>query len=413
MAIPMPGPYEVAQTLQEILQRRREEAARAAAGLLDQEQLALQKRETDASIEAQRAQTEQGAQQLALQRAQETRLKEAQYNEELDRRLDRSIPGQPITDPELLARAEKVGAMVQTPDVMPAGVIPFRARVPESGVEDGQELPIEEFDPTIKGQRVYAGPPEIARQDQINARLRELMSDPNFQNMTTVEKFLTLRSVGLQDVPEFAIQGSKTFRVLPWNFTGSVEVGPDEQVELGPQPNQLSAANRPVPYQAFDRRTGALIATTPPLDFESFQVYMATNPDHILRPIGWQPNNSNTRSSIQVPGGTVLRASELMGAIDGLIRSRANAWTQGGRNQIDGQIASLRSELTAIITSISGQAPPELNDLADDIASDPELDTLPLSELDDEDGTPLAEKMTQRDLQILNLLVQWKRMGNR
>ena len=227
--------YGVGEVIQSILQRRREDARQAMLDQLEREQLGMRQRESEANITAQQARTQHDEQSLGLQREQEQRLKDELLENQMHRRLQYATPGQPLSDPKLSEYAERVGAMAQIPDVQRPDVAQFRAKINDSG-----EVQTEEFDPTIQGQRVYSGGPELAYREQVNQKTAALLKDPNFQNMPPIEKFIALRGAGLDQVPEWAASGPRRVVPIPWNQRTPVELGPsDIPMEMNPPPSSF------------------------------------------------------------------------------------------------------------------------------------------------------------------------------
>jgi hypothetical protein len=197
----------VADTIQQILQRRRDESRQAMLDKLEHEQLQMRQRESEANMAAQKAQTEHNTQSLQLQKDRETRDRDKDLRDELYRRLQSARSGAKLNDPQLLQEAERLGAMVDTPDYTPPGVLPTQARMPEGGVDalpEGAELPQQDFDPTIKGQRVFAGVGEAGEAFEARQRAEQLLRNPEFQNANPTQRAIMAISAGVnpQTLPD-------------------------------------------------------------------------------------------------------------------------------------------------------------------------------------------------------------------
>ena len=353
MAIPMPGPYQISNTIQEILQRRREEARAAMLDKLEQDR-------TYAGMEAQKKQLELEGERNALD-ARRTTSDEAQSaaqvresTERVNRSKQDSLPfqgarGDSIKDTDLKKYLIERGQM--------------ETRQPMGPTEDGRNLPSFEW---------YKGSPEFQQQEfgkeQAASQVDSLLQDPDFQKKSPTEKFLHAQAMGIT-LPEWAAQGPRRVVPIPWNQRTPVEVGPNDVPMEMSQPHQTPAWMRPQTYQIFDRNN-TLLGTSRPMDYEDQQRYMAENPEHVLRPLGFQPTGSG--ASGRVAATLVAKLAAAKGQAEALRTSRNPDQRRffglaGPAEASDLEVAktteyeSLRNQLNAM-----DPAPQDIKDLAID-----------------------------------------------
>ena len=352
MAIPMPGPYQISNTIQEILQRRREEARAAMLDKLEQDR-------TYAGMEAQKKQLELEGERNALD-ARRTTSDEAQSaaqvresTERVNRSKQDSLPfqgarGDSIKDTDLKKYLIERGQM--------------ETRQPTGPTEDGGNLPSFEW---------YKGSPEFQQQEfgkeQAASQVDSLLQDPDFQKKSPTEKFLHAQAMGIT-LPEWAAQGPRRVVPIPWNQRTPVEVGPNDVPMEMSQPHQTPAWMRPQTYQIFDRNN-TLLGTSRPMDYEDQQRYMAENPEHVLRPLGFQPTGSG--ASGRVAATLVAKLAAAKGQYEALRTTRERERTYlglgGPPDPSDLELAkmteaeSIRQQLNAV-----DPAPQDIKELAAD-----------------------------------------------
>ena len=394
----------VADTIQQILQRRREDARRAMLDKLEREQLDMRQRESVANIEAQQARTKHDEDSLGLQRTQENRLANELLENQMHRRLQYTRPLTPMSqmDPKLAEYARKYGATTQTPDVTPTNTVPFRADGLEGReLQEGADLTTE-FDPTVKGQEVYAGSPEFAYNELINQRAGGLMQDPNFQNLSPVGKFLALRSAGLDNVPEWAAAGPR--RVVPIHpgQRTPVELRPDDiPMEFGYPPQTPYWMGSTQIYQVYkDGRWVKSLSNPSPEESRKLAAE-----GYELR----EGNTSSQNSRRSGPAATIITKMANAKAIANALRQQREdkAWGSWKSAPSPAELkAQEEYDTLSNYLFANDPAPQAIKEIAAEVMSNPNTEGLSpqqiVSQVEGEDGQPLSPEEAQHLLRLLS-----------
>ena len=222
MAIPMPGPYGVSQTIQDILTRRREDSRQA---MLDK----LQEERVRAEMDVQQKQLTQGDRQIELEglRTAATQAQTAQQiAESKHQMLGRDVDRQPHTPTRLDTMGDdlrqELMRLNQAEEIQPFGP-----------TEDGG---------TPSPFMVSRGSPKYQEEQATLDRYQRLPDNP------TARDFL---AAGLQP-SERMLAGNRKVYLEPWNATGTKEIGPYDEVDRANQPYQMPTWNAPKEYQELD-----------------------------------------------------------------------------------------------------------------------------------------------------------------
>ena len=258
MAIPMPGPYQVSQTIQEILQKRRDESRQAMIDKLDMDR-------TQASMAAETRRLEQGDRQIGLESERnalqklstESQIQQAKNQEFAVRAAN--LPFDPRTvdvdslDPDFLKYLETTGRLRTTPGV------PDQTQSREVPLQ-GSELPALMME-RVEGapaQREYTGSPDWQKQQYGEQKLTGLASQ--FGDKPDMRRFLQMQAAGVANPPE-RLLGDRNAYIYDHrgNRTATQPLGPYDEIVQTPQPYQMPTWGAPKPYQEIDGRTGRVI----------------------------------------------------------------------------------------------------------------------------------------------------------
>lgn len=240
-------------TLQQILQRRRDEARQAMLDKLSEEQTRSQM-----GIASRNADVNEGN--LKLQRDTEKRLADSALEQQLQQRLGLVPAETPVEDldPSLADYAGKVGRRRQTKAVTPQ--VSSSYGFPTSGGDsadqaDPQQMINEEpvvAGPTLPGRDMVVTPDymqdEIARNRMSDAQ-RRISEDPD---MSELERTMILRQAGaIESLPEEAYAGPRSAVPISPSQRTPVPLGPrDVPVQQGYQPYP-PASLQPKLYQVY------------------------------------------------------------------------------------------------------------------------------------------------------------------
>ena len=259
MAIPMPGPYQVSQTIQDILQRRRDESRQAMIDKLNLDQTQHSMRVADEN--------------LALNKSQEERAANLQLESILSQRLgnvgDTTDPKS--LSPDLYQYAKGIGRIQPiapaTPKVTtttmtapPEGATPaeleeyarsLEAQPPQSETTGGAQIPA--------GER-FIGRPEYEKEQRARGYFDQLIaSRPELAQNKELMTALAIQQAGGQ-VPE-RLLGDRNAYIYDHkgNRTATQPLGPYDEVVQTPQPYQMPTWGAPKPYQEIEARTGRVV----------------------------------------------------------------------------------------------------------------------------------------------------------
>lgn len=315
----------VADTLQQILQRRREQSRQAMIDKLQEEQ-------TRASMSAQTRGLDLQERGVGLE---ERRTRDSELTNEMARRASQ----------ESLIKSQLESVQEGTSkDQMPAelyeaakqrGYMSPMAPQVSSSYDVGAGPVQEPGTPSGPPSEVFMTPARRAQMTQQKDVESWIAANPDaVKDNPELVNILTMRGQTGMDVPFPAEVLGPAPSLTTVSHTG--RVGESRPLPRGahvtqlPQPYQMPSWSAPTPYQVFDK-TDKLIGTTPPMSREDMATYMQANPDHVLRPFGFQPNNSTsadrlmqaaTRLQIAASDTTNRRADELEVARNAVLASR-------------------------------------------------------------------------------------------
>ena len=252
MAIPMPGPYEVSNTIQAILQRRREQSRQAMLDKLNGEQ-------TRAQMAAQQRTLAQGDAQIALEerRTAATEAQTTQQGAESAERIFQSqrgslpragVPTSQIKDTGFLEELRK-RAMTKiqpasdvdtfTPYGIETEVTPNEAdSLNQMGTVPGVQMSTEH----TPEQEVVIGSPEHQQEEEDIRRVDSITGQPGFDDLSPAEKFKLFYRAGIKNPPESVLRGNRNLRVV----SPSGQVG--DPISIGQYDDVVQTAWQPGSY---------------------------------------------------------------------------------------------------------------------------------------------------------------------
>ena len=287
MAIPMPGPYQVSGTIQEILQRRREEARQA---LLDKLQ-----------IDRGTAEMENDKQRLDLQRTQ-------QEDNALTNQLQRSASQQALD-------IGKLDALGEVP--MPtSGMDPATAELARRFGRTRNMPPTPPEFPAIEPPAMLADttetyvPPAFAKEEDARNRISRAMGQIQ-PGMSELQRAMILREAeAIQNVPEESFAAPRQ----------AIPISPDQRtpVSLGPRDVPIPRSYEPGSYQ------GAFFP--PYVDGSGNAVFFSTKPGADGKPTRVDmpgaggmgrlgaPEQNEFATALQTMRGNIMQNQRLIGA---------------------------------------------------------------------------------------------------
>lgn len=251
MAIPMPGPYEVSSTIQDILKRRRDESRQA---MLDK--LGYERQQDDMKTnEAQRATS---AEQLMASKINSMGDTESELSPEWQ-----------AANPELykaLVERQRVRNETITPKVgtssqaqLPEGATPEQIEAFAQSMEQNPLQDVETVGPT-QSRTMFTGSQEFQRQQHDRGELSALANQPGTSD--ALRQFYLAQAAG-SAAPPGQLLGQRNFRTV--SHTGKIgapqEMGPYDEIVNLPQPYMMPAWAGRKEYQELDPRTQQPIRT--------------------------------------------------------------------------------------------------------------------------------------------------------
>ena len=366
----------VAQELQSILLRRKEEERQA---MLDR----LAREEHDSNLNFRKHQMESADKSEArLTRATDAEIAASQeriYQDKV-KGLRRGTTPDEIQDEKLRNEIRNRGGFA---------AIPVWENMPEEGQEGF---------PNQRMQEQFAGTPEEQDREELRARLAEVansVDDPTakqgigiigaggpaipalFEGMTPPGKLYDPNSNRFIDMPA----GTRNVDVLPW------------------KPNP-SAGSLDKPWTVTDLQ-GKVLGTVSLSPYE-FEAWTKANPDKRLAGSGYtQPNNQS-----KVTTGDVTNLMRAFAGYSDAKQKHDAAFFKGGEREVLAQQKALYDTALGAIAFKEG-TDPKLLDAATFLISDPELADMPidtaLAEIVNEDDTPV--KFTDEERREINRLL--------
>src|SRR3990167_6739212 len=223
----MPGPYGVSQTIQDILQKRREESRQAMVDKLQQDQVTanMKNQEQQLALEGRRtAATEaQSTSAIAQNNQQIAEGKERIFQSKLGSlgRGEREVSqDMQASDPDFYSELEKRMLTRQDPESTKSTFSPFdvgdidptseeAAQLQQPGTVPGVQMENE----TIPVRNMFIGSPEYQEEQESIGRMDEIMKTEGLDSKTPSEKFMLFRRAGIENVPEWAAAGRR--RAVP------------------------------------------------------------------------------------------------------------------------------------------------------------------------------------------------------
>ena len=269
MAIPMPGPYQVSDTIQEILKRRRDESRQAMLDKLnmDESQSQMKYRDDQTKMQRDSNQSEMDYRKLMGDKTRED-IVTSQIDSMGD--IEQEIsPEWKTANPALyeeLTKRQRIRKDTVTPKAgtsyeaqLPEGATPEQIEAFAQAMEAGQTEDLQPAGPQ-ESREMFTGSPEFQRTRHAQGQLREAANAPDMTD--DLRNFLMLQASGAQNVPG-QLMSQRNLRTI--SHTGKVsnpiKVGPyDDTVNL-PQPYQMPSWGAPKAYQEMERTTGRVIRT--------------------------------------------------------------------------------------------------------------------------------------------------------
>ena len=355
MAIPLPGPYEVSKTIQDILQRRRDEARQA---MLDK-------------LNADNTQSEMAYRtgQLELSRASDKRAGEKQT---WDQNLEavKMVPGganPSDVDPVYAALAERLG-LVRNRRAVPPTIVPSGGEIP---VENGAPTKVDEVGmPTFSGgvdQPFLPG----------NEASREFVGNEDYQKRTRAQEEIDAMMGQFKDDPDM-LRALMLVRNGASDSVDSELTGPKPSVQMvtpGGAKGALLTGERGTSFQQTPHPPSAY--------FPSFQAFFDPTP----RPgfpqggsvsVGNRPNAQGQIPVLPITSmdGTPVGQLERPGTstdnipnLNSLSNELRKAYTATGPNKEAGLNQARNNLIAGLQRSLPPNAASFVSDVADELAA--------------------------------------------
>lgn len=360
---------QVADTLQAILARRRDEARQAMLDRLAQEEQssvhASRAAEVQRGIEASRRADEAEKRFKAGTDAEIAANRERVFQSKLGN-VRPNTGSQNIQDTDLLSEMQKRGLMETRPVQGPS--------------QEGGDLPPVTF---------YPGTYDQTKED----RLRQTMLDAAAQR-PDIGPGLEILSAGGPAIPSMLTEYGQATVVDPRNMKATqipgtrVPLGSGDAISILPYPPQAPAAYAPKPYQIFD--TKGVAQGTQWMTPEEGQQFERTNPGFVARPAGFVPRP--TQQVAPALRNMITRAKEELAFAQKNISQGIFDRIMGNPPEDSPEVSAAKAKLASAygqVLAADTTIPPDIKQQAIEIASDPELNGLFSADLENEDGTPL------------------------
>lgn len=380
MPNPMPGPYEVSQTIQAILQRRRDEARQAMLDKLQEEQVrtTMSNAQRQLQLEAERNTLE----------GRRVAADEAQSQQQIKESKERTFGEQLKTLPYAGVKAEDIRNQDLRQEMY--GRAMFEQQQPQGPTEEGGTLPSFDW---------YRGDPEYQKERSRRADIQGLPDTPTWRDLASVG-FNPSGMLPSPKVPLTVLRPGKK----PERYEDFLVPESQSVAQEGWQPAAYfggASALRPMGAVMHNPSTGETQTVSGPAGQIMPQI-------DVLESQGWQLVNwtgTGTPRTQGVAATLVAKLALAKGRADALKEARLannSPFWPGAPQPTEAELAytkeyeSLKAQLDA-----SDTATPELKSIAIELMSDPANQGVSpaqlVTQVEGEDGMPLTLS-EQRDL---------------